>query len=466
MRVRWYHFYILLALFVVMVIMSSLHLHSRTIDSVGELIVATSGLDGEANWINHVRQRVLELNAPGNDLFQINSPTEYDRLERRFKVAKANLMVLFESSDQGGIEINAIRSEINDMVTAADDLFEDFRPMTRSTLTDSQHQAILIAAGPRMARMDKKQHRALWLLGGIISKNSDDRNHLVHRLEARLQARAKYQRYFFASVILILVGILAFGRRLQQSEQALIEERQRVQEERRERLTAIGELCSSVAHGMRNPLTAICSSVELTLEQAPLDNKTSQRLKATLREGERLSNRINGLLDVARMNLDIREPVNVSKVAEHAASALRPAASRQGIAFELDLPDEEIMIAGDRGKLELAVIELISNAMEQSHAGDTIRLSCGRNPETNRIVLAVEDQGPGVAEEMRDRVFDLFFSTKSHGTGIGLASVKRISRLHGGAIELTTGTDGGARFAILLPSNAQGENGRQGHSDA
>lgn len=450
-QIRWYHFYVLLAVFDVIVIMSSLYLHGKTLDSVGELIVATSRLDARAEWINRARQRVLELNAPGNDIFQAITPQDYHKLKRQLHTAESNLSDLFASHNAEDFDIDDLHTEIDGILTTAKEIFESFRHMAESPLTDPQRETILLEAGPRMARMDNQQKRALWLLGGYDSKNSDERNQLLHALAARLQSRSNTQRYFFAAVILILVGILAFGRRLQQSEQALALERQKVQEERRERLTAIGELCSSVAHGMRNPLTAICSSVEITLELAKLDEKTQNRLKATLHEGERLNNRINGLLDVARMNLEVQEPVNLTDLVEQAARELKPAATRKDITFELNLSAADIIINGDRGKLELAVIELISNAMEHSMPGDTIRVACDIDQPTDQIIVTVEDEGSGVEPDIRDRIFDLFFSTKPQGTGIGLATVKRISRLHGGDVKITTGAGVGARFAITLP---------------
>ncbi len=450
-QIRWYHFYVLLAVFDVIVIMSSLYLHGKTLDSVGKLIVATSRLDARAEWINRARQRVLELNAPGNDIFQATTPQDYLRLERQLHTAESNLSDLFASHNAEDFDIDDLHTEIDGILAAAKEIFESFRLMSESPLTDQQRQMILLEAGPSMARMDNQQKRALWLLGGFDAKNSDERNQLVHALAVRLQARSNTQRYFFAAIILILVGTLAFGRRLQQSEHALVQERQKVLEERRERLTAIGELCSSVAHGMRNPLTAICSSVEITLELAKLDEKTKNRLKATLHEGERLNNRINGLLDVARMNLEVQEPVNLTDLVEQAARELKPAATRKDMTFELNLSAADIIINGDRGKLELAVIELISNAIEHSKPGDTIRVACDIDQPTDQIIVTVEDEGPGVEPDIRDRIFDLFFSTKPQGTGIGLATVKRISRLHGGDVEITPSANGGARFAITLP---------------
>lgn len=392
------------------------------------------------------------MNAPGNELFRAERPEEYAVLQRRLRLSRANLAALFDTVDPESLDIEAVRAEVHNMVEAAESLFEDFQAMSASSLTDNERQRILLKAGPKMAVMDEQQHRALWILGGLVTQNSEKKNLLMQEHQANLHARAVYQRFFIAAVILILVGVLVFGRRLHASDRALEEQRRLLTEERRERLAAIGELCSSVAHGIRNPLAAICSSVELTMDLPNLDPKTTKRLHETLREGEKLGDRVRGLLDVARMNGQVRECVSLNEVVLQAARELKLEIEKQGAALVIDIPRAPVFVQGDRKNLEVAIIELLSNAMEHSRQGGTIRIQCNMNREGSQALVAVEDEGTGVPEAVQGRIFDLFFTTKPQGTGIGLASVKRIAQIHGGDIELSSAVGGGARFSLTLPT--------------
>ncbi len=463
LRVRWHHLYFLLALFDVVVIMFSLHLHKRTIEGVGAMIGSAATLDAQLRSLQLAQQRIVELNTPGNELFRTETPAEYAKLVRRLQLAKQHLSTLLDSIDEDGIDIQGVRSEVVGITETADRLFAAFRPLATSRMSEAQRQAVLLKAGPAMAAMDRHQRQALWILGGLVMQNSDQNNTLLHSHEASLEERAVYQRYFVAAVILILIGVLLFGRHLQASGRALAEQRRLVAEERRERLAAIGELCSTVAHGIRNPLAAICSSVELTLEQEGLDAKSTKRLQETLREGERLGDRVNGLMDVARMNREQLHPVRLSDVLTQAARELRPEMKKRGIELALSVESPEPIVQGNRRYLELAVIELMSNAMEHSKSGDTIRASCSAVNASHNAVIVVEDEGPGISEAVQDRVFDLFFTTKQRGTGIGLASVKRVAQIHGGDAKLSPGAANGAKFIVTIPLSP-GESGAPAHS--
>lgn len=450
-RLRSYHLYFLLALFDVIVIMFSLLLHSRTIDDASRVTDAASSLDAQLRWLQLAQQRVVELNAPGNDLFRAERPDDYDTLRRRFEAAKSNMAMLLKSGGDETSNLADLQPDVDMMTSAAEDLFEEFQGMAKAPMSKEARQAILLRAGPTMATMDEQQHKALWILGGLVTQQSEKKNLLLQEHEARLHSTAVYQRVFIAAVIAILVGVLIFSRRLQASDRALEEQRRLLAEERQDRLAAIGELCSSVAHGIRNPLAAICSSVELSLEAPGLDDRTAKRLRDTLREGERLGDRVRGLLDVARMNRTVRDRISIGDAVSQAARELESEVEKLGITLNVALPTRPIIVDGDPKNIELALIELLSNAMEHTPKGGTIQFECGLDASSGNAVIAVEDDGPGVPSAVRQRIFDLFFTTRIGGTGIGLASVKRIAQVHGGDIELLEGAGGGARFVMTLP---------------
>jgi signal transduction histidine kinase len=461
-RIRWYHFYFGLAAFDVIVILVSLQLHSRTFDGVAQLVGAANHLDEQSRWLQLAQQRILDVGVPGNDLFRGAAPPDYQLQRERFRQGTANMQATLDSAASVGLDAGLLRTRADDMHKTAESLFAAFEPLSAASLTETQRGDILERAGPLMAQMDNTQYETLRALGSLSARNAAERGGLLQTYEADLQGRVLYERYFIAAVVLILVGVLGLGRRLQQADRALEEQRRCVLEERRERLVAIGELCSSVAHGIRNPLAAIRSSAELSLELGRLDDQSRERLQDIVTEGRRLGDRVSGLLDMARVNASAFEVLDLSEVVLAAAGELRSELTRSGLVLDQALPDCPVLIQGDQRQLGQLVIELLSNAMEHSKPGDVIRLASGGPDSQGLATIVMEDQGPGVAPEVRPRVFDLFFTTKPNGTGIGLAAVKRIARLHGGDVELTGSSSGGAKFVVSLPVVEAGGNGDAG----
>lgn len=457
-RFRWYHFYFLLAAFDVVVILFILHLHQRTLESVEELLSSAGQLDEESRWLLSAQQSIIALNAPGNDSFRSE---DYSTQEKRFHNAKRNWKITYGRA--GAIRINAgeLEHHVNGLIDAAEEIFEDFKKMSDASLSDEERLRIRIQAGKTMAKMDEQQHLALKSLGLLSLKNAGFREDLLKNHAAELEKRVTYDRYFISAVIIILVGVLAFGRRLQQADRALAEERRRVQEERKERLAAIGELCSSVAHGIKNPLAAIRSSAQLSLEMGKMDPDSLDRLRDIMHEGQRLGDRVTGLLSLARANAESFQKVNLNHILESAIRGVQPELSRRNLQISENIESDDLVVFGDQYQLEQVIIELVSNAMEHSERGDRIRISCCPPDEKGMATISVEDEGPGISEDVRSRVFDLFFTTKPSGTGIGLATVKRIIRLHGGTVELSSSSSSGAQFTISLPALSKSSNGNR-----
>lgn len=463
-RIRWYHFYFFLAIFDVLVIMLSLQMHKSTLDSTEGLIAAAHELKEQAKQVQSAQQCIAQLNSPGNDLFSARGKEEFDLQSRRYKIAKANMRASLAGLDRimsRGNEdayrlwmkrVADLREKVRDMEFQAEHLFEVYKPLAASTLPNEDRESVLLTAGETMSKMDSLQHQALATLGSLAQQNVGYQTDLLDRHNADLEGRFLSERYVIALVILILVGVLAFGRRLHQADRALAEERRRVQEERRERLAAIGELCSSVAHGIRNPLAAIRSSAQLALELGKMDDDSSGRIRDILTEGRRLGDRVTGLLNMAKSNQDSFENSSLTDIVRLAARELKPELTKRGIRLVEEIDENEIRVMGDRRYLEQIVIELVSNAMEQSKPGDAVYVQCRAAGTDGMALVAVEDCGTGVPENIRSRVFDLFFTTKPSGTGIGLATVKRVARLHNGDVHVREGRTGGAKFEILLPA--------------
>lgn len=432
----------------VVVILLSLELHRETFRNAGRLFEAMAAVDERTRWFERAEQSVLEINAPGKNVFRSSAPNaEQERLQQ----AQRAFAAVLATGRQYALQTGVFEKRVNAMAAAAGEVFDALGPGNQADAGSPVEPRNLARALQAMSRMDDEETHAMREIALLREHVSAGQKNLVEEYEADLQGRIIYERYIIAVFVVLLFGILWFGYRLQRTHQALEAERRHVEEERRERLAAIGELCSSVAHGIRNPLAAIRSSAQLTLELGQLDNTSRDRLQDILCEGARLGDRVTGLLNLSRANRANFQTLDIKELVVNAAMGLKPELDRLGL--RLDMAEgEPLSVRGDRRQLEQLVIELVSNAMEHSPPGGAIRVGC-RRPELNGMAeIRVEDAGPGIPNELRARIFDLFFTTKPSGTGIGLATVKRIARLHNGDVLLEACEPCGARFVVSIPT--------------
>ena len=449
-RIRWYHFFFVLSLFDVAVILSSLELHRRTLENTKTMQSTAVKLDDESRSIQRMQEAILALNKPANDLFQDNSnlADETRRLER----AKIRIQSAMSDAAEKTIQIDDLNDPVARLTRAAEDVFHQFGAIRAEPADRAANQQRLVDAGRAMARMDDQAQLCMAILARLTQLNASRRIDFLAQQETEITRRLDYERIFIAAVIVILVGMLYFGRRLQAADRALELERHRVKAERRERLAQIGEICSSVAHGIRNPLAAMRSSAQLTLELGKIDDDSRERVNDILSEGRRLGDRVTRLLNFARAKMDAFQTLDLRDLVQESIREVEPELDRRGIRVMCDLPDHPIPIDGDRHQLQQVVIELLSNAMELSQPGDAIQVGCRPPDAAGMAAIFVADQGPGVPAEVRGRIFDLFFTTKPTGTGIGLATVRRIARIHGGDVALADTPSGrGATFVVMLP---------------
>jgi len=270
-HIRWYHFYFLLAIFNVVVIALTLRLHQQSVDWVRELLGAEQQLDGRIKWLQQAQRSISELNAPGNNLFQADSASDYERQERLLAIAADNMNQVLRRAGEFDFDVQEVTAEVQALELEAREIFKVFEPIQTGTVSSSMQAELITQAGPAMARMDRHQHRALELIGMLANQTNQSRIDMIQHAEADIQHQFIAQSFVFAGIFLILVGVFIFGRRLQAADRALTLERRRVKEAQRDRLAAVGELCSSVAHGIRNPLAAIRSSAQLALEMGEID---------------------------------------------------------------------------------------------------------------------------------------------------------------------------------------------------
>ncbi len=259
-----------------------------------------------------------------------------------------------------------------------------------------------------------------------------------------------------ADLLEMLAAYTQVTRKLQESHEKLQAEVVRLRDElaaknrefrRRERLASLGQMAAGLAHEIRNPLGAIALYVSM-LEQDLADRPEQVRIVRNVSVAVGGLNRlVTSILEFARPREPSRQMVPLSRVVWLAVQVVAPILEQKRI--ELRLPPRDAEVFADPDDLGRALGNLLRNAAEAVEPGGVVavRMRSGRG---GAAVIWVEDDGPGVPEEMADRAFEPFATTKPNGTGLGLAIVHQIAEAHGGRTRLAKSRLGGAKVVIRI----------------
>jgi len=222
-----------------------------------------------------------------------------------------------------------------------------------------------------------------------------------------------------------------------------------------EKLAAVGQLVSGVAHELNNPLTSIAGLSEFLLEQQELGPKDRDHLQVIHEQAERAGRIVRNLLTFARKGPGERARVNLNDVVQRTLLLVSYDLKLKDIRTEKNLGSGIPDVVGDRHALQQVVLNLVTNAahaLAGHEAGRprTIRINTWFD---ERVRLRVADTGPGIPEEVLPHLFTPFFTTKEpgHGTGLGLSITYSIVEAHGGQITVERPAEGGAAFLVQLP---------------
>ncbi len=217
----------------------------------------------------------------------------------------------------------------------------------------------------------------------------------------------------------------------------------------KERLSAIGEVCSVVAHGLKNPISSVRAAVQL-LEIGDLDKKEEHEIsRDIIIEVDKLTKRLNDLLNFIKpFSLD-RQYTHLEELLVNSVRTLQRQAEKSNVSINV-FPSENIeTIAVDSTLIEEAILIVLGNAIEASSEGQTI--SCRVIQQDNKQVVEVKDQGAGIPSHTMKRVFEQFYTTRSKGIGIGLTVCRKLIELHQGKVELNCPPEGGTIAHLILP---------------
>ncbi len=217
-----------------------------------------------------------------------------------------------------------------------------------------------------------------------------------------------------------------------------------------ERLAAIGRMGAHVTHEVRNPLSSIGLNVEMLADELPPENAEARELmQAIAHEVERLTLITEQYLRLARAPAPELEPVDLGALVRDTARFVDTEMRAAGVALEVHASEDDVTTSADPAQLKQVLMNLFRNAREAQLDGGRIDVRIAR--EASRMRVHVDDAGPGMAEDARARVFDLFYSTKTQGTGLGLSLSRQIALAHGGSLDCVARPEGGTRFTLTLP---------------
>jgi len=274
--------------------------------------------------------------------------------------------------------------------------------------------------------------------------------------------------WILGSIVAALFGVgcgvgadraLGAARRLKLQQTALQETRQRLdgaleQLLQAEKLAALGELVAGVAHEINNPLASVLGYTELALKTAP-PGKIRRYLETAASEAERAGKIVRNLLTFARKHPPEKKPHSLNEIVEKTLELKAYHFRVNQIRLERQLDPALPSILLDGHQIQQVLLNLLNNA-EQAIAergrGGKIRVETRRQGDS--IEMAVEDDGPGIPEEIQARIFEPFFTTKQdgRGTGLGLSLCHGIVQEHGGQIRVESRPGQGAKFVVSLPA--------------
>jgi len=234
-------------------------------------------------------------------------------------------------------------------------------------------------------------------------------------------------------------------------------------------LEAQSSFISAVSHELRTPLTCIKTSIELlqTSELLDADENLRELLQTIADDTARLEKLVTNLLQVIRLEagqLELtRQPTDLAVLLRRTAASLEPLRMSKAHSLELDLPEGLPRAWVDRERIEQVTANVLSNAIKFTPPGGHIQLVLRYVPHEQALSVAVSDNGPGIAPDERERIFEKFYTGRkqraSAGVGLGLYIARQLIELHGGRITLESTPGEGSTFTFIVPLGAEADEG-------
>lgn len=303
----------------------------------------------------------------------------------------------------------------------------------------------------RVVQVPLAENSGMLLLGVTPSAFEESAARLRRSLTIRLFGGGA------VSLVLIAVAFLYVLRLIQRTRKLEAET------QRGEQLAYLGTLASGLAHEIRNPLNAMNINLQLLeeeLEQASVSEEMLNLLRGSRSEVLRLERLVKDFLAFARPKESAREDLALEDLVLDVVKFLRPQFEESGVALQFTREEGIPVVRVDSGQIRQALLNILRNAQDVSSSGSSVSVSVGPTAE-GEARIEVADQGPGILPGEMAHVFEVFYSTKPAGSGLGLPIAKRAVESHGGRIEIRPGAAEGTIVRMILPpavSQAPAEN--------
>jgi PAS domain S-box-containing protein len=227
-----------------------------------------------------------------------------------------------------------------------------------------------------------------------------------------------------------------------------------------DKLAALGRFSSSIAHEIRNPLTGIAAGIQYMKRAGHVAPTQEENINFILEEVARIDRLIGDLMNVVRVSDLIYEETNLETIIKNAMTSMSELSRQKSVEMKTVFPEKTRSVSVDADRITQVVINLIKNAIEASQPGGEVVVSVTFPVDISDVlfdavqdfaIIEVRDNGLGLTEEDRDRVFEPFFSKKSQGTGLGLYVTHSIVERHGGYIYVDSQYGVGSAFTVYLP---------------
>ena len=250
------------------------------------------------------------------------------------------------------------------------------------------------------------------------------------------------------SVLEILAGQVAIAT----EDCRLVEENVRLERRlaERERLATLGQMAATVAHEIKNPLSAIKSIAQVMGEDESLSHEYARDLSLIVGETDRLGQSVTQLLSFARQETPSELPMRADQLIQSVARLFEVTAEKEGIKLSVTIEKDEELGGAAVSAVRVALSNLLLNALQATPKGGEITIT--QKLENSVMVILLQDSGPGVPDDLQQRIWEPFFTTKQRGTGLGLAIVRKRMQEAGGTARLASRVNGeGAKFELRVP---------------
>ena len=260
---------------------------------------------------------------------------------------------------------------------------------------------------------------------------------------------ALHSAFFLGGLIFLGAGAAAWGLWVTARRRSKEIERLRREVAESQHMASVGRLAGSVAHEVRNPLSALRGLVQFLAKGKEEGSREAQYAAAAVEEVDRLERVVSGLLDYTRPKEPRRLSLDLVESVESAVTFMQDDPRAEGVEIKTELPREFPALLADPDQIRQVLVNLIINALEALNGRGELLITLAQKDA--QAIIRVDDSGPGLPEGEPERLFDPFFSQKERGTGLGLAIAKRIMTAHRGSIAAGASPLGGARFTLTLP---------------